>query len=141
MALNTPGSYLIFDKELRLHCICNKPYNPDTTMFWCDKCKIWEHEKCLADAIRKDYLKSNPSSGNQKKPRKSLGKNIDITIATDDTTGEVTAYINDKDRKVKKESRGGTDERVKEEGSVKVDLSGDKSSIAVKCLKCGTQLK
>lgn len=108
-------------------------------MFWCDKCKIWEHEKCLVDAIKKEYVKSMGSVGG-KKGRKSFGKTIDITIATDESTGEVTAYIDDKDRKVKTEgedgTRSGANEKVKTE-----DEEGLKTSIPVKCLKCGAQLK
>jgi hypothetical protein len=107
-------------------------------MFWCDKCKIWEHEKCLADAIRKDYLKSNPLPSTSKKARKSLGKHIDITIATDEATGEVTAYIDDKEPNVKQELE---DNSVKTEDKAQSDQGGLKTSIPVKCLKCGAQLK
>ena len=110
-------------------------------MFWCDKCKIWEHEKCLADAIRRDYLKSNPLPNTGKKVRKSLGKHIDISIATNEATGEVTAYIDDKDRKVKQELEDGSDTNVKTEDEAKSDQDGFKTSIPVKCLKCGAQLK
>jgi len=113
-------------------------------MFLCDRCKIWEHEKCLADAIRKDYLKTKSSSGSTgKKPRKSLGKHIDISISTNETTGEVTAYIDDKDGKVKQESQDGMDQKVKAEDKVQDEPEQDspKTTISVKCLKCGAQLK
>jgi hypothetical protein len=112
-------------------------------MFWCDKCRIWEHEKCLTDSIRKDYIKSKLGSAS-KKGRKSSGKSIYITISADDTTGEVTAYIDDKERKVKPETAAEnetaanvSDERV----NVEPDEDGVKTSIPVKCLKCGAQLK
>ena len=110
-------------------------------MFWCDNCKVWEHEKCLADAIRKDYLKSNPLPSTGKKARKSLGKHIDITIATNEATGEVTACINDKERQVNQEYEDGSDTKVETEDKTKSDQDGVKTSIPVKCLKCGTQLK
>jgi hypothetical protein len=103
-------------------------------MFWCDKCKIWEHEKCLTDAIRKNYLKSKPSPSVSKKPRKSLGKNISITIAANEVTGEVTAHIDDKDLK----ARTGSDDDSEQKGP---DQDSIETSVLVKCLKCGTQLK
>jgi hypothetical protein len=100
-------------------------------MFWCEKCKIWEHEKCLADAIRRNYLKSNPLPSVSKKSRKSLGKNIFIAIATNEVSGEVTAHIDDKDRKT---GTGSDDDSEQKE-------PGIKTSVLVKCLKCGAQLK
>ena len=110
-------------------------------MFWCDKCKVWEHEKCLADAIRKDYLKSSPLPTTGKKVRKSLGKHVDIAIATNEATGEVTAYIDEKDRKVKQELEDGSDTKVKTGDKAQSGQDGFKISIPVKCLKCGAQLK
>ena len=65
----------------------------------------------------------------------------DITIATNEATGEVTAYINDKDRQVKQELEDGSDTKVKAEDKTKSDQDGFKTSIPVKCLKCGAQLK
>jgi hypothetical protein len=113
-------------------------------MFWCDKCKIWEHEKCLADAIRKEFIKTKLAAGSAtKKPRKSLGKNINITIAASSGTEEVTATIEDKDQKHKSESVDGSESNLKSESDDKKDPmeNGDKVRIAVKCLKCGNQLK
>lgn len=103
-------------------------------MFWCDKCKIWEHEKCLADVIRRNYLKSKPSTIVNKKSRKSLGKNIVVTIAANEVTGEVTAHINDNDRKARTGSDDGSEQKVP-------DQEGIKTSVLVTCLKCGAQLK
>jgi hypothetical protein len=113
-------------------------------MFWCDKCKIWEHEKCLADAIRKEYLKSRLASTlASKKPRKSLGKSIIISIATNQATGEVVATIDDKDRKNKSESVDGAESTIKveEDGQFKQTANGEKISMTAKCLKCGTLLQ
>jgi hypothetical protein len=110
-------------------------------MFWCDKCKIWEHEKCLVDAIKKEYVKSNLGSVGGKKGRKSFGKAIGITIATNESTGEVTAYIDDKDRKVKSEVDDGTQSSANETKVKTEEEDGLKTSIPVKCLKCGAQLK
>jgi len=127
-----------------MHCVCHKPYNPDTTMFWCDKCKLWEHEKCLADAIKKEYIKSKLAAiSATKKPRKSLGRNINITIAASSETEEVTATIEDKDRKHKSESVDGSAPNIKAEDNDEKDSTehGDKVRVAVKCLNCGTQLK
>lgn len=78
-----------------------------------------------------------------KKPRKSLGKHIDISISANETTGEVTAYIDDKDRKVNQESQDGTDQKVRIEDRVKDEPEQDnqKTTVSVKCLKCGAQLK
>ena len=104
-------------------------------MFWCDKCKIWEHEKCLADAIKKDYIKSRPSG---QKNRKSLGKRMDITIATNEANGEVTAYVEDKDRKIEQENKHTGGSNVVNTTSHQVHF---KTTVPVKCLKCGTQLK
>ena len=107
-------------------------------MFWCDKCKIWEHEKCLADAIRREYLKSKPTSTpTGKKIRKSLGKNINIVIAASEGTGEVTAYIDDADRKANPDPENSVDQKL-ETGA---NENGVKNIIPVKCLKCGSQLK
>jgi hypothetical protein len=113
-------------------------------MFWCDKCKIWEHEKCLADAIRKEYVKSKlTAASTPKKPRKSLGKNIHITIAASSETELVTATVDDKDQKLKSESVDGSEPNVKSEFDDTKDSmeNGDKFRIPVKCLKCGSQLK
>lgn len=111
-------------------------------MFWCEKCKIWEHEKCLTDAIRKEYLKSKLASpAASKKPRKSLGKSIIISIATNQTTGEVVATIDDKDRKVKSESEDGADSNVKNDDGFKSSANGEQLTMTAKCLKCGTLLQ
>lgn len=111
-------------------------------MFWCEKCKIWEHEKCLADAIRKEYLKSKSAPTTpSKKPRKSLGKSINISIATNQTTGEVVATIDDKDRKAKAESVDGADSHDKNEDGFKPTANGEKLTMTAKCLKCGTLLQ
>jgi len=108
-------------------------------MFWCDKCKIWEHEKCLIDAIKKEYIKSHSGSIGAKKGRKSFGRAIGITISADESTGEVTAYIDDKERKVKTGAEEGAQSSANET-KVKTE-DGLKTSVPVKCLKCGTQLK
>jgi hypothetical protein len=115
-----------------LHCICRKPYNPDTTMFWCDKCKIWEHEKCIADAIRKAYIKANPPASGGKKSRKSLTKTTQINIAAKPGTGEVTATIHDADGKAKPESASDSKASGVEDGS--------STEMPVNCLKCGSRL-
>ena len=122
--------------------MCHKPYNPDTTMFWCDRCKIWEHEKCLTDSIRKEYLKTKLTPASKtKRSRKSLGKNINVTFAASSDTEEVTATIDDKDQKHR--SVDGSEVNIKQEDDDKKDPveNGDKVRIAVKCLKCGSQLK
>lgn len=113
-------------------------------MFWCDKCKIWEHEKCLADAIRKEYIKTKLAAiTSTKKPRKSLGKTVNITIAASSDTEEVTATIEERDPKHKSDSVDGSELNIKSETDDKGDPieNGDKVRIAVKCLKCGNQLK
>lgn len=113
-------------------------------MFWCDKCKIWEHEKCLADAIRKEYVKTKlTTSSTAKKPRKSLGKNIHITIAASSETEEVTATVDNKNQKHKSESVDDSESKLKSEFDDTKDSieNGDKVRIPVKCLKCGSQLK
>jgi hypothetical protein len=97
------------------------PYNPDTSMFWCDNCKMWQHEQCLVDSIKLDDIKS------PKKTKRAVGK--DVRIATNDATGEVTAYI-------RKDPRG----RQKSEDMSDID-SENSIAILVKCLKCGAQLK
>ena len=117
-------------QDLRRHCICQKPYNPDTTMFWCDKCKLWEHEKCLAAAIRKNLSKSSAAMN----PAKFRRSSANITIATDPATGEVTAIIKGKSQAVKSEPTDRSDAGIKSENEEHV-------TIPVKCLKCGMHLK
>jgi hypothetical protein len=106
-------------------------------MYWCDKCKIWEHEKCLADAIRKQYLKEYPSATGTNKARKPSAKNIVISISAKDQSGGVTADISKK--------RGGTQVSIKEEGDANVKTESQQQDVGsivvpVKCLKCGNAL-
>lgn len=124
-------------QEPRRHCICRKPYNPDTTMFWCDKCKIWEHEKCLVTAIKKEYINSSQPTSADGKPRHSSGRKLNVTISTDEVTGAVTAYIKDNDRKGQGETAADGDTKAKTE----TGGSDGKMAIAVKCLKCGSSLR
>ena len=80
-------------------------------------------------------MKSTPQSATgAKKSRKSAGKNINITIAANEGNGEVTAYIDDHEQKA---SQDGSDQKSKPEP----DTNGVKTTIPVKCLQCGTQLK
>jgi hypothetical protein len=37
--------------KLKGHCRCEQPSNPDKTVFICRKCKAWNHEECLVDAV------------------------------------------------------------------------------------------
>lgn len=39
---------------LKKHCVCQQPYNPDTTMYQCknSECHTWNHEACLLNDIR-----------------------------------------------------------------------------------------
>jgi hypothetical protein len=108
-------------------------------MFWCDKCKIWEHEKCLTDAIRKAYIKAHPPLTGGKRARKSFGKNIKITIATKPETGEVTATIDDGDHKIKSEP-GESASNVKPESHGQGTRAATKD-LPVNCLKCESRLK
>jgi hypothetical protein len=108
-------------------------------MFWCDKCKIWEHEKCLADDIRKSYIRSNPPPAG-KKPRRSLTKTIKINIAAKPGTTEVTATIHDLERSAKPRSTVGVDgSSMKQERDQSTD-DGGTTELPVNCLKCGTKL-
>ena len=108
-------------------------------MFWCDKCELWEHEKCLAKAVQTDYLKSNVSSGFSKIPHKSLNKSINII--TNDTTEEITAYIKHKGHTAKQASEEDVEKSLKLENDIMVEPRDNESSVIVKCLKCGAQLK
>ncbi|RDW78097.1 hypothetical protein BP5796_05949 [Coleophoma crateriformis] len=38
---------------VRLHCVCDQPYNPDTTLLGCENpmCHIWLHKECILDDI------------------------------------------------------------------------------------------
>ena len=41
------------------HCMCKKPSNPDTVMYWCGHCELWEPKQCLVLAQKEArYLKS-----------------------------------------------------------------------------------
>jgi len=108
-------------------------------MYWCDKCQIWEHEKCLINAIRKQYLKENPPATGGKRPRQAKGKNIDITITAKDESGGIAAHIGKKQRRPR--VSGGQDEedvKVQTEASQEQDTVN--SVVPVRCLKCGNVL-
>ncbi|KAF8245905.1 BAH-domain-containing protein, partial [Wilcoxina mikolae CBS 423.85] len=44
--------------DIRQHCRCHKYYNPDHLMVGCPntKCKIWLHEQCILDDIKRKVL-------------------------------------------------------------------------------------
>jgi hypothetical protein len=105
-------------------------------MYWCDKCEIWEHEKCLADAIRKQYLKEYLSTTGMNKAGKPSAKNIAITLSAKESGG-VTADISRK--------RGGPRVSIKEKRDVKVQTESQQQEagstvVPVKCLKCSNDL-
>jgi hypothetical protein len=107
-------------------------------MFWCDKCKIWEHESCISKAIKKEYIESNlPSTATGPNSRKSFGKGLSIRIVTNESTGEVTASIDRQSPKLKQETDAPSEPKIKSEP----DQNGNKTSVLVKCLKCGSALK
>jgi len=111
-------------------------------MYWCDKCQIWEHEKCLVNAIRKQYLKENPPATSGKRPRQSKGKNIEITISARDESGGVAAHIGKNRRRPRVSGGPVTQEedtvRVETESSQEQDTVND--VMPVRCLKCGNVL-
>ena len=43
-----PGGVEIFNEnENALYCVCQQPYNVDTSMIECDSCHEWYHVKCV----------------------------------------------------------------------------------------------
>jgi hypothetical protein len=111
-------------------------------MYWCDKCQIWEHEKCLTNAIRKQFLKENRPTTNAKRPRKTKGNNIEITISAKDESGGVTAYIGKKQRTQR--VPGDQDVPGEEDVDVKSGSLQEEDAVStvvpVRCLKCGNVL-
>ena len=76
--------------EVRRHCICQDFYNPDETMFKCARteqgCGIWNHEKCLVDAIlQQTYQRLVENSGPATSPSGITGKDSAPEDPTRDT--------------------------------------------------------
>src|SRR5438046_4645920 len=101
-------------------------------MFWCDKCKIWEHKTCLINAIRKEYIQMKSSKVGTNY-WKSWHNNIRVELFTIKETGNVVANIHDDGLKINGEK---TEHDLGFEGNV----HGLVTTIAVKCLKCETSL-
>lgn len=65
-------------------------------MYWCNDCQIWQHEQCLVNFIRKEFLNLNPSIITWQKSHKALGMNIEISIFVNKESGGVNAHISKK---------------------------------------------
>jgi len=101
-------------------------------MFWCEKCRIWEHEKCLAKAIRKEYLENHPPETGKERV---LNRNPKITFSTNTKTGEVLATIGAAKTKVSPEKRSARGKKDMDD-----DITVGDNVVPVTCLKCKTQL-
>jgi hypothetical protein len=88
-------------------------------MFWCGDCRLWQHENCLAKAIKENLAKS----GNPFKPQKTH-----MRILADENTA-IKAYI-----------MPGTKAQASEPRS-KINKDLAQMVIPVKCLRCNSQLK
>jgi hypothetical protein len=106
-------------------------------MFWCEKCKIWEHEKCLVNGIKKELAKILTATTGGGVRENLTSKSACITLAADALTGEVMASITEKRGGLKSEPINGKTKNIKSADMAK------KAAIvvSVKCLKCGSQLK
>ena len=107
-------------------------------MFWCEKCRIWQHEKCLAKAVKKDLgrIPATSDDGPSRKARKQNPKNLDISITANPATGEVNATVTERKSDVRFHQIHSCDIVTAEQP----DQAGP-TVTPVKCLKCGTQLK
>ena len=43
----TGGVEIFNENENTLYCVCQQPYNVDTSMIECDSCHEWYHVKCV----------------------------------------------------------------------------------------------
>lgn len=100
-------------------------------MFWCDKCKIWEHEKCLFNAIKKEYLELKPTLTPTVENVRTLLRKINITIKVREDNGEVTAYVKNSDQKARQEISA-TDQQEQ----TNWNENEVKTVMPVKCLIC-----
>jgi len=107
-------------------------------MFWCDKCKLWEHEKCLVNGIKKQLGKILSAATDSGLDGRLNAKNVNITLAADSSTGEVTANIAEKHVAVKAEPVKSEVVDTKVEDNLRSDAN---INVPVKCLKCGAPLK
>ncbi len=45
--VETGGVEIFNENETTLYCVCQQPYNIDTSMIECDSCHEWYHVKCV----------------------------------------------------------------------------------------------
>ena len=45
--VETGGVEIFNENENTLYCVCQQPYNVDTSMIECDSCHEWYHVKCV----------------------------------------------------------------------------------------------
>ena len=45
--METGGVEIFNENENALYCVCQQPYNVDTSMIECDSCHEWYHVKCV----------------------------------------------------------------------------------------------
>ena len=45
--VETGGVEIFNENETALYCVCQQPYNVDTSMIECDSCHEWYHVKCV----------------------------------------------------------------------------------------------
>lgn len=45
--METGGVEIFNENETTLYCVCQQPYNVDTSMIECDSCHEWYHVKCV----------------------------------------------------------------------------------------------
>ena len=45
--VETGGVEIFNENENALYCVCQQPYNVDTSMIECDSCHEWYHVKCV----------------------------------------------------------------------------------------------
>ncbi|KAK9454885.1 hypothetical protein V1511DRAFT_459670 [Dipodascopsis uninucleata] len=108
-------------KPIRKHCKCQRFYNPDSTMIWCNNCSTWLHESCVIEDLQRTYKDDIKDDQNKKKSKRTSKRSNNelnastssIEIEAGDTT--VAAHLTLKD--------------------------GSRKEVPVVCLKCRKQIE
>ena len=66
--VETGGIEIFNENENTLYCVCQQPYNVDTSMIECDSCHEWYHVKCVGLS----QVRQPPSSSSQPSCHKFL---------------------------------------------------------------------
>jgi len=128
--------------EVRHHCICKSPYNPDKLLVGCSKtsCHLWMHDDCIIDAVlQKTY--------------DNLPKDDEVTVHTNGTPSKNGKGQKTKQKKdVKKDAKpyeGIFKATIDTDGTPRIVITDlranadeDKKTWVedISCLKCGSKV-